>query len=135
MAGRALDGGVLHGYRATRDHLHAVRGRLDVPAQLRRAGLALPVAVEYDDFTADIPENQILAAAITRLTRLRGLSPATGATLRHLAGRLIEVSVPQAGAPLPMWTPKRLNERYVPALRWPSSSSPTPSPTSGSATA
>lgn len=117
MAGRALDGGVLHGYRPIRESLHAVRGRLDVPEQMRRAGLALPVAVEYDEFTADIPENQILAAAITRLTHLQGVPPAVGAALRHLAGRLIDVSIPTPGAPLPAWTPNRLNERYLPALR------------------
>ena len=117
MAGRALDGGVLHGYRPIRESLHALRGRLDVPAQLRRAGLALPVAVEYDEFTADIPENQILAAAITRLTNLQGVPPTVGAALRHLTGRLIDVSIPTPGALLPAWTPNRLNERYLPALR------------------
>lgn len=117
MAARALDGGVLHGYRAVRESLYAVRGRIDVSAQLRRGGLPLPVAVEYDEFTADISENQILAAAIARLAGLHGTPPATAAALRHLAGRLVDVSIPVQGAPLPKWTPNRLNARYVPVLR------------------
>lgn len=117
MAGQTLNGGVLHGYRPVRESLHTLRGRLDVPQQLRRGGLPLPVAVEYDEFTADIPENQIMAAAIARLTRLRGVPPGTSATLRHLAGRLVDVSIPTPGAPLPAWSPNRLNERYFAVLR------------------
>jgi 5-methylcytosine-specific restriction enzyme subunit McrC len=117
MASRTLNAGVLHGYRPVRESLHTLRGRLDVSEQLRRSGLPLPVAVEYDEFTADVPENQILAAAIARLTGLRGVPPATGAALRHLAGRLVDVGVPPPGAPLPTWTPNRLNERYVAVLR------------------
>ena len=117
MASQTLNGGVLHGYQPIRENLHALRGRLDVSEQLRRGGLPLPVAVEYDEFTADIPENQILAAAIARLTSLRGVPPATNAALRHLSGRLVDVSIPTPGAPLPPWTPNRLNERYAAVLR------------------
>ncbi|MEU7941344.1 5-methylcytosine restriction system specificity protein McrC [Microbispora bryophytorum] len=38
--------------------------------------------------------------------------------LRHVAARLVDVVPVRAGAaPLPAWTPNRLNERYLPALR------------------
>jgi 5-methylcytosine-specific restriction enzyme subunit McrC len=117
VAGRALDGGVLHGYREFADSLYAVRGRIDVPAQMRRAGLPIPVSVVFDDFTADIAENRILGAALTRLAMLPRLPPHTGATLRHLLGRLVGVQVPPPGSPLPKWMASRLNERYLPALR------------------
>jgi 5-methylcytosine-specific restriction enzyme subunit McrC len=116
MASQTLNGGVLHGYRPIRESLHALRGRLDVSEQLRRGGLPLPVAVEYDEFTADIPENRILAATIVRLTSLHGVPPATSAALRHLAGRLVGVSIPAPGAPPPAWKANRLNERYTATL-------------------
>ena len=117
MASRALDGGVLHGYRETTDTLYAVRGRVDMQAQLRRSGLPLPVAVEFDEFTADIPENQILVAALRRLLSVPDLPARTQPALRHLLGRLAEVSAPPLGSRLPKWTPNRLNARYGPALR------------------
>lgn len=116
-AKRALDDGVLHGYRSTADTLPTVRGRIDIPTQLRRCGMPLPVAVNYDDFTADIAENQILRRAIHYLTAMPGLPADTHSLLRHLAARLTDVRIPPRGSPLPPWTPNRLNARYAPALR------------------
>ncbi|WP_405540582.1 McrC family protein [Streptomyces sp. NBC_00075] len=116
-ARRALDPGVLHGYRVTDDELPVVRGRIRTADQLRRTGLPLPVAVRYDDFTADIAENRVLLAALHRLERLPGVTDTARRTLRHLAGRLPEVTPLRPGTPLPTWTPTRLNSRYAPALR------------------
>ncbi|MFF3373315.1 McrC family protein [Streptomyces sp. NPDC002680] len=116
-ARRALDPGVLHGYRVTDDELPVVRGRIRTADQLRRTGLPLPVAVRYDDFTADIAENRVLLAALHRLERLPGVTQTARRTLRHLAGRLPEVTPLRPGPPLPTWTPTRLNSRYEPALR------------------
>ena len=116
-AKRALDQGVLHGYRTTADTLPTLRGRIDIPTQLRRCGMPLPIAVQYDEFTADIPENQILLRALLRLTTLAGLSASTHSLLRHLAARLTDITVPPPGSPLPPWTPNRLNTRYAPAVR------------------
>ncbi|MEU7913974.1 McrC family protein [Microbispora bryophytorum] len=118
-AEQAMRGGVLHGYVAREDSLTVVRGRIRTSSQLsRRPGLAVPIEVAFDDYTADIAENRILLGAIEHLQSLPGVSAPTKALLRHLAARLVEVVPVRAGAaPLPAWTPNRLNERHLPALR------------------
>ena len=114
---RTLDSGVLHGYRTVEEELPLIRGRIRTADQLRRVGLPLPVAVRYDDHTPDIAENRILLAALHRAARLPELPPRTGLALRHLAHHLDGVHLLPPGAPLPRWTPNRLNSRYTPALR------------------
>lgn len=114
---RALESGVLHGYRTTDEDLPVIRGRIRTTDQMRRTGLPLPIAVRYDDFTADIAENRLLLAALHRLERLRGVDPNTRLLLRHLAGHLTGVTPPLPGAAPPTWTSNRLNSRYTPALR------------------
>nr|WSY51649.1 McrC family protein [Streptomyces sp. NBC_00886] len=114
---RTLDAGVLHGYRTVEEDLPLIRGRIRTADQLRRVGLPLPVAVRYDDHTPDIAENRILLAALHRATRLPDLPVRTGLALRHLAHHLDGVLLLPPGAPLPRWTPNRLNSRYAPALR------------------
>ncbi|MFI7425259.1 McrC family protein [Nonomuraea sp. NPDC049684] len=116
-AERALRGGVLHGYVYREDALAVIRGRIRTSAQLsRRMGLPTVIEVAYDDYLADIPENQILLGAIELAQTLPGVADTTIALLRHLAGRLVGVVSARPGA-LPTWRPTRLNERYVPALR------------------
>ena len=74
QAVRALDQGVLHGYREREDTLPVLRGRLRAGDQIaRRFGLGLPLEVSYDEFTVDIAENQILLAAALRLMRMPGV--------------------------------------------------------------
>lgn len=114
---RTLESGVLHGYRTVEEDLPLVRGRIRTADQLRRVGLPLPVAVRYDDHTPDIAENRILLAALHLAARLPGLPAPTRLTLRHLADHLHGVRALHPGAPLPRWTPTRLNARYIPALR------------------
>lgn len=56
QADRALRQGLLQGYRRTEESAWVVRGRLRETEQLRRRfGAALPVEIEYDEFTTDIP--------------------------------------------------------------------------------
>lgn len=115
---RATGAGVLQGYRTVNDALRTVRGRIRIGDQIaRRPGFLVPVEVTYDEFTADIAENQILRTAIRRMLAVPRLDRAAEARLAHLDGRLAEVSVLRHGAPLPAWRPSRLNERYHPALR------------------
>jgi 5-methylcytosine-specific restriction enzyme subunit McrC len=115
---RATGGGVLQGYRTVEDALRTVRGRIRIGDQIsRRPGFIVPVEVTYDEFTADIPENQILRTAIRRMLAVPGLRTGAGARLAHLDGRLAEVTVLRAGEALPAWRPSRLNERYHAALR------------------
>ena len=61
IALRAVEQGLLQGYRTVTDRLPVLRGRLLAGEQMTRLyGLPVPVAVEYDDFTVDIAENQLL---------------------------------------------------------------------------
>ncbi|MFH9613280.1 McrC family protein [Streptomyces pratensis] len=116
-ARRTLEAGVLHGYREVEEELLLVRGSIHTTAQLRRTGLPLPISVRYDDHTPDIPENRILLTALHLAAYLPGVPGQTCLTLRHLADRLPGVRRLHLGAPLPTWTPTRLNSRYAPALR------------------
>jgi 5-methylcytosine-specific restriction enzyme subunit McrC len=117
-ARRALAGGVLQGYRVTDEASPVLRGRLREADQLRnRLGLAVPVEIRYDDYTTDIPENQLLLAAALRLLHLPGVPAATRLGLRHLITLLADVrTLPPTGTP-PATADTRLTRRYQPALR------------------
>lgn len=118
LASRAVDQGVLQGYRTVRDTLPVLRGRLLAAEQMTRLyGLPVPVAVEYDDFTVDITENQLLLAAALRLLSVPRISDTARRRLRRLRRSLADVSVLSRGAALPRWQPSRLNTRYHSALR------------------
>ncbi|MFE1836812.1 McrC family protein [Streptomyces sviceus] len=116
-ARRTLEAGVLHGYRTVEEDLPLVRGRIRAADQLRRVGLPLPVAVRYDDHTADIAENRVLLGALLLAAGLPGVHDPTRRALRHLCGHLTGVRPPRPGEAPPLWTSNRLNSRYVPALR------------------
>lgn len=114
----ALLHGLLQGYRPTEEAAPVLRGRLREADQLRRRhGQLLPVEISYDDFTADIAENQILRAATDRLLRLARIDTQSRHRLRHLLSRLATVDRLIAGQALPIWRPTRLNSRYHTALR------------------
>lgn len=115
---RALEQGLLQGYKTVADTLLVLRGRILAGEQMsRRFGLAVPLAVEYDDFTVDIPENQLLALATLTLLRVPKISAPARNLLQRLRRDLIDVTVPALGSVLPLWQPSRLNIRYQPALR------------------
>jgi 5-methylcytosine-specific restriction enzyme subunit McrC len=76
-------------------------GRIRTSRQLRRAGLPLPVSVQYDDHTRDIAENQILLAALYRAAHIPGIGPTSRAQIRHLANRLTGVQPVRPGSTLP----------------------------------
>jgi 5-methylcytosine-specific restriction enzyme subunit McrC len=116
---RALQRGVLQGYRVEEDALQMVRGRVRFDEQLRRRhGVFPPAEVRFDEFTEDIEENRLLRAAIARLGRIHIRSQVVRRSLRAfdltLANvRLVEYDprrLPEIG-----WT--RLNERYRPAVQ------------------
>lgn len=116
-AERALAAGVLQGYVTEVAALAVVRGRIHVGDQIaRRPGMWLPLECGYDEYSADIPENQLLRAAIRRMLAVPGVPTSMRARLRHLDGRLDGVSPLNPGAPLPVWRPTRLNARYRAAL-------------------
>lgn len=118
FAPRAVEQGVLQGYRTVRDTQPVLRGRLLAGEQMTRLyGLPVPVAVEYDDFTVDIAENQLLLAAALRLLTVPRISEVARRRLQRLRQTLSDVSVLSRGAVLPPWQPTRLNARYHAALR------------------
>lgn len=118
LASHAVDQGVLQGYRTVRETLPVLRGRLLAAEQMTRLyGLPVPVAVEYDDFTVDIAENQLLLAAALRLLSVPRITETARRRLRRLRRTLADVSVLSRGAALPRWQPTRLNSRYHSALR------------------
>jgi 5-methylcytosine-specific restriction enzyme subunit McrC len=113
----AVRPGLLQGYRVAEESLPVVRGRIRIDEQLkRRPGVWVPIEVTFDDFTVDIPENQLLRAALERLQR-NALVPV--AVRRRMGGLLLqfaEVSRLVPGAELPTWRITRLNRRYETAL-------------------
>lgn len=118
LATKAIEQGLLQGYRRNDDSLPVLRGRIRVTEQIsRRFGEDLPLEVTYDDFTIDIAENQLLLAAATRLLRLPGLDARTRQGLQRLRLQFSGVSDVRRGEALPRWQPTRLNARYQPSLR------------------
>ena len=118
IATQGVEQGLLQGYRTISDSLPVLRGRILAGQQMSRLyGLPVPIAVEYDDFTVDIAENQLLAMATLRLLTVPRVSGPARRLLLRLRRTLANVSVPPRGAAIPTWHPSRLNARYSSALR------------------
>lgn len=116
QADRALQRGLLQGYLRIEESLPMLRGRMRESDQLRRRfGLAVPLEVAYDEFTADIAENRILLGAARRLLRLPRVPEDVRHRLVRLVAKLVDVTEPLPGV-VPAWTATRLNTRYHTAL-------------------
>ncbi|MGH3941346.1 MAG: McrC family protein [Pseudonocardiaceae bacterium] len=115
---RALRQGLVQGYHTVEESSPVLRGRLREADQLRRHhGRAIPMEIRHDDFSVDVPENQILLGAITRMASVPRVDEETRRRLAALRVQLTDVSLPVRGTCLPSWQPNRLNERYHTALR------------------
>ena len=88
----ALASGIPRDYVEVEQRLPGVRGRVNLEAQRRLAGLVLPVECRFDEYTADIQLNRILRAATVRLLRLPGVTVPTRGRLRQHVNRLEEVA-------------------------------------------
>lgn len=118
VASRAVEQGLMQGYRTITERLPVLRGRMLAGEQMTRLyGLPVPLAVEYDDFIVDIAENRLLLTATLRLLRVPRLSETARRRLLRLRRTFADVSVLPNGVALPSWRPSRLNTRYQPALR------------------
>lgn len=114
----ALQHGPLSGYRTVEESSAVLRGRLREADQLRRHhGRAIPMEIRYDDFTSDVPENQILLAAITRMASVPRVRDEYLRRLAAVRSTLTGVTIPGHRASLPSWHPNRLNQRYHSVLR------------------
>jgi 5-methylcytosine-specific restriction enzyme subunit McrC len=95
-----------------------LRGRLLESSQLaRHHGLPLPLEIRHDEFTVDIPENQILRTACERMLYVPRVPAPTQARLRRLLREFGDVTTLHPGDEIPAWQPTRLNARYQVALR------------------
>jgi 5-methylcytosine-specific restriction enzyme subunit McrC len=114
----AIGQGLLPGYVTVQESSLVLRGRLLESAQLaRHHGLPLPLEVRHDEFTVDIPENQILRTACERMLLVPRVAPEMQVRLRRLLREFGDVATIQRGDPAPSWQPTRLNARYHMALR------------------
>jgi 5-methylcytosine-specific restriction enzyme subunit McrC len=110
----ALKPGLLYGYRERDEVSTVLRGRLRETDQLYRGqGLQTPLQIRYSDRTPDIPENQILKAAVLRMLSVPGVDAESRRNLRHFLAKLAKVT--PTVAPLPAIN--RLNARYATALK------------------
>ncbi|MEV6238631.1 restriction endonuclease [Lentzea sp. NPDC051838] len=117
-AERALLNGVLTGYATEHSTSTVIRGRIRVGDQIAaRPGRMLPVEISHDEYTMDIPENQILRAAARRMLAVPRIDEKVKRRLAHVESQLLAISPLRPGAPVPVWRPSRLNARYQPALR------------------
>ncbi|WP_280438000.1 McrC family protein [Nocardia carnea] len=118
LATRAAEQGLLMGYHTVTDTLPVLRGRLRTSVQMgRRHGMALPLAVEYDEFSTDIAENRLLLLATTRLLTVPRLTEPARKRLHRLRRAFAEVTLLPRGAAVPAWQPSRVNARFHDCLR------------------
>ena len=110
--------GLLRSYRHQEDRLVALRGRIDIAAQFRQAGIALPVACRYDELTPDIAENRYLKAATRLALRVPRVDPEDRRRLLQQVVSLEDVPDEFTRADyLDRMPITRLNAHYQPALR------------------
>lgn len=108
--------GLLHGYRTREEPLRTIRGRLLVENIARRPWTVGEPECRYDDFTADIEENRILAAAVRVILSGHGLSPSTRRRAVELLARFEGVGEPTPAERVSPITITRLNEHYEHAI-------------------
>ena len=115
---RATHQGLLPGYILVEESSQVLRGRLRESEQLHRHhGLPLPLEIRHDEFTVDIPENQILRTACERMLTIPRVDAEAQRMLRRLLRDFADVTALTRGDPVPLWQPSRLNSRYHTALR------------------
>lgn len=110
--------GLLRSYRPEEDRLITLRGRINVAAQFRQAGVALPIACRYDEYTPDIVENRYLKAATQLALRVPGVAPEDRQRLLREVVSLEDVAdVHVEPDEFDRIAFTRLNAHYQPALR------------------
>ena len=115
---RATHQGLLPGYILVEESSQVLRGRLRESEQLyRHHGLPLPLEIQYDEFTIDIPENRILRTACERMLAVPRVDAESQHMLRRLLRDFSDVTPLHRGEQIPGWHATRLNARYHAALR------------------
>ncbi len=115
---RAVHQGLLPGYVVLEETSYVLRGRLRETEQLHRHhGLPVPLEISHDEFTVDIPENQILRTACERMLQVPEVDAESLPRLRRLLRDFADVTPLDRRDAVPAWQPTRLNARYHTALR------------------
>jgi 5-methylcytosine-specific restriction enzyme subunit McrC len=115
---RAIHQGLLPGYVVVEESSQVLRGRLRESVQLHRHhGLPLPLEIRHDEFTIDIPENQILRTACEWMLLVPRVDAQSQRMLQRLLRDFSEVTSLSRGDPIPAWQQSGLNARYHAALR------------------
>ncbi len=115
---RAIHQGLLSGYILIEESSQVLRGWLRESEQLRRHhGLPLPLEIQHDEFTTDIPENRILRTACERMLAVPRVDVESQRMLRRLLRDFTDVTPLHRGEQIPYWQATRLNARYHAALR------------------
>lgn len=109
--------GLVHGYVGREERLRTIRGRLLVEEFARRPWGAAEPGCRFDDFTADIPENQLFRCALLTMLSWPQIAPKVRREALRVLGRfegVSDTSPMQHVVPVPM---TRLNEHYTDAMR------------------
>jgi 5-methylcytosine-specific restriction enzyme subunit McrC len=115
---RGTHQGLIPGYILVEESSQVLRGRFRESEQLRRHhGLPLPLEIQYDEFTIDIPENRILRTACERMLAVPRVDAESQRMLRRLLRDFSDVTPLHRGEQIPGWQATRLNARYHTALR------------------
>ncbi len=110
--------GLLRDYRAVDESIDVLRGRLRLRDQyLRRYGQLHPLECHFDEYDSNVPENQLLAAALTT-ARGKVQDASVRSSIMRLAGMFADSCEPPTGDPA--WYERaiqydRRNKRYRPA--------------------
>lgn len=114
---RVLAQGLLRSYRTVDRATTAIRGRIRWPQQARQI-TPLPIAVRHQVHDDDIPENQILRAAVQILRRQPSSSPVLRAGLARVWQQLRDLAlIPASSGLIDRITWTRHNAHYRPLLQ------------------
>lgn len=113
---RATRRGLVKGYEQVHESASVMRGRWDVTRQLAvRPGMPLPLEIEYDHFSEDVPVNRVLHTAVRALRALD--LPKSVETIRtQMETDFLQVGTVPRGMPLPTFTLTRLTNHLSTAL-------------------
>lgn len=109
--------GLVHGYVPREERMRTIRGRLLVEEFARRPWSAAEPQCRFDDFTADILENQLFRCTLQAMLSWPQLAPHVRREALRVLGRFDGVADTPAtkhAAPTPI---TRLNEHYEDAMR------------------
>ena len=89
-----LKQGLHRDYQPVTEPMRAIRGKLELASSLATGKLEQGIAVcTHDEFTADIPANQILKSVLIRMARTSGMDADLGSAARSIALRMTGVAL------------------------------------------